>query len=92
MTRDDLREVRALGWMQQSLFGIGSFLFSGAFWLVIELIAHQEEERGKFELTAWMGMCFLSMIAGGVLVGVGLLLFRLREKRLDKFFKDEPDI
>src|SRR5258708_6349401 len=49
VTQDDLREIRAFGWLQQSLFGVGSFFFSGAFWVFIQLLAQQE----KFEFTAW---------------------------------------
>jgi hypothetical protein len=80
--RDDLREIRSLGWLQQSLFGIGTFFFSGAFWLLIELMAHQE----RFEITAWMGMCLLSILFGVTLAVVGLVLFSLRQRRLNKYF------
>ena len=80
--RDDLREIRSLGWLQQSLFGTGTFFFSGAFWLLMDLVAHQE----RAEFTAWMGMCVLSMIFGIMLGGVGLVLFSLRQRRLNKYF------
>jgi hypothetical protein len=88
VTRDDLREIRALGWTQQALFGAGTFFFSGAFWLFAELVAHEEQE-GKYEFTAWMGMCLVSMAAGALLGGAGLFFYSLRQKRLDKYFKEE---
>jgi len=85
VTRDDLREIRTIGWLQQFLFGMGTFFFSGAFWLLIELIAHQRE----FEFTAWMGMCIVSITAGITVAAVGLVMFFLRKKRLDKYFPEE---
>jgi hypothetical protein len=88
VTRDDLREIRAFGWMQQSLFGVGTFFFSGAFWVLVELLAHQEQ-AGKYEFTAWMGMCVVSMTAGTLLAGVGLIFHSLRQRRLDKYFREE---
>jgi hypothetical protein len=90
VTRDDLREVKGLGWLQQSLFGVGTFLFSGAFWLFWSLIA----EQTKFDFTAWMGMCVISMIAGLAVAAVGLTLFALRQKRLNKYFptNDPPTV
>jgi hypothetical protein len=39
VTKDDLKETRILGWIQQTLFGIGTFFFSGAFWLLMELLS-----------------------------------------------------
>jgi hypothetical protein len=44
--RDDLKDAKAFGWMQQALYGVGTFLFSGAFWLLADLIANQDEEKG----------------------------------------------
>ena len=82
MTRDDLREVRAFGWMQQVLFGAGTSLFSGAFWLLMALLANEQH----FEFTAWMGMCVIGMVAGAALGLIGLVIFNLRQKRLDKYF------
>jgi hypothetical protein len=82
VTKDDLREIRALGWLQQTLFGAGTFFFSGAFWLLAELMSHQEH----FEFTAWMGMCVISILAGLIVAAIGLILFGLRQKRLDKYF------
>lgn len=84
VTRDDLREIRTFGWMQQVLFGIGMFLFSGAFWLLMELIANEQH----FEFTLWMGMCIISMAGGGIIGIVGLVIFTLRQKRLGKYFLD----
>jgi hypothetical protein len=60
-------------------------LFSGAFWLIIELMAHQE----KFEFTPWIGVCIISMAAGVILAAVGLVMFSLRQKRLNKYFVPE---
>lgn len=88
MTRDDLREIKGFGWLQQALFGTGTFFFSGAFWLLAELLSH--EEKDKFEFTAWMGMCVVSIIAGLTLIGTSLILYNLREKRLGKYFKEAP--
>ena len=82
VTRDDLREIKAVGWIQQSFSTLGTFFFSGAFWLLFELMAHQE----KFEFTAWMGMCVVSIIAGGALASAGWIMFALKQKRLNKYF------
>jgi len=68
--------------MEQSLFGVGAFFFSGAFWLVIELLAHE------FKFTAWIGMCLISMAFGGLCFVVGLVMFGLRQRRLDKYFDE----
>lgn len=82
MTRDELREIRAFGWLQQTLYGIGTFFFSGAFWLLVDLLAHQEH----YGFTARMGMCVVSMVFGGVIASVGLIMFGLRQRRLNKHF------
>lgn len=89
MTRDDLREIRTFGWLQEAIFGVGMFFFSGAFWLLAELLAH-EEKQPKFEFTAWMGMCCVSMVFGLVLAAASLIMFWLRLKRLNKY-ADAPD-
>jgi hypothetical protein len=85
VTQDDLREIKTLGWVQQALYGTGTFFFSGAFWLIMELMAHQE----KFEFTPWMGVCIISMASGVVLAVVGLIMFSMRQKRLSKYFIPE---
>jgi hypothetical protein len=82
VTQDDLREIKTLGWIQQSIYGAGIFFFSGAFCLIMELIASQE----KFEFTPWMGVCITSMAAGVVFGGVGLIIFSMRQKLLNKCF------
>jgi hypothetical protein len=87
VTKDDLREIYAFGWLEKTLFGVGTFFFSGAFWLLIELMAHQE----KFEFTAWMGTCAVSIVAGGVLAAIGLVLFYLKQQRLEKYFPKISD-
>lgn len=79
---DDLREIRALGPLQQSLFGVGTFFFSSPVWLLVSLIANQP----KFAFTAWMGMYFLSIVFGVILAGIGIILYVLRERRLNKYF------
>jgi hypothetical protein len=83
VTRDDLREIKTFEWLQQAILGIGTFFFSGAFWLFVGLLAHQE----KFEVTAWIGMCFMSMLFGAVLVLVSTIIYYLKQKRLDKYFE-----
>jgi hypothetical protein len=89
VTRDDLREIRNFGWFQQTLFGVGTFFFSGAFWLLAELIAHQE--HGKFEFTPWMAVCVISMIAGAALGFIGFVMFLMRQRRLNKYFANESE-
>ena len=84
VTKDDLREIRAFGWMQQGLLVSGTFFFSGAFWLFIELVAHQSE-NGKFEFTSWMGMCVLSMGFGTILGVIAWGHAILRQRRLNKY-------
>ena len=82
MTLDDLLEIRGVRWLQTALFDIGTFMFGGAFWKLVDLLSSQN----KFEFTAWMTVCVLSMIFGVVLHGVGLCLFRIKLRRLDKYF------
>jgi hypothetical protein len=86
VTRDDLHEIREFGWLQQSLIGVGAF-FCGAFWLLIELASHQE----KFEFTVWMVLCTVSIFFGLVLMGLGLRLITLKQRRLDKYFPARDD-
>jgi hypothetical protein len=87
VTKDDLREIKGFGWLQQSLFGAGAFLFSGAFWLLINLLS----EQTKYQFTSWMGMCVISMIAGAMLSGVGIIMFVMRQKRLNKYISYEEN-
>lgn len=86
MTRDDLEDVREFGPLQQILFGSGSFLFSGAFWLAITLLI---EHAGHYEEYGFgFLLCAISMIAGGTLAYVGYRLFRMKQARLDKYFPE----
>lgn len=82
VTRDDLREIRDGNALQQLLFGVGTFFFSGAFWLSLELLAHQE----RFAITPWITACGLSMLFGLTLAVVGLRLQWMRQDRLNKYF------
>ena len=86
VTLDDLREIKGFGWLQQAMFGMGMFFFSGAFWLLMAILADQK----KLEITPWMGMCGLSIIFGFSLMAVGVVIHYLRNKRLDKYFKEDP--
>jgi hypothetical protein len=88
VTADDLREIRAFGWLQQSIFGTGAFFFSGAFWLFCEILSNQQ----KFEFTPWMGMCAVSMVFGAVLVGVSGIMFWLKQKRQKKYVSKAGDL
>jgi cytosine/uracil/thiamine/allantoin permease len=88
VTRDDLREVKAFGWLQQGLLTLGTFFFSGAFWLLAELFAHQEAE-GITQFTAWMGMCVVSMIFGIALIITAIVFYALKQKRLNKYLVEQ---
>jgi hypothetical protein len=82
VTPDDLRETREINALQEVLFGVGTFFFSGAFWLLLHLLAHQD----RFAITAWMAACALSMLFGLTLAIVGLRLQWMRQDRLKKYF------
>ncbi len=85
VTRSDLRELQTIGWLHQSLIGLGTFFSSGAFWLAIGIISQQP----KVEFTAWLGMCLISIVAGGALAAVGLILFAVKQKKLAKYFPED---
>jgi hypothetical protein len=87
VTIDDLREVRGFGIAQQTLFGVGAFLFSGAFWEMFRTLA----EQPHFEFTPWMFGYLISMVAGGLLAAVGVYLFLIKQRILDKYFPKEGD-
>jgi hypothetical protein len=84
VTRDDLREVKTFGWLQQLLSSVGTFLFSGAFWLAATLLAEHWGESKKF--VPWFVVCTVSAIAGAALFCVSLVLSWQKSKRLDKYF------
>jgi hypothetical protein len=87
VTRGDLRELLTYGWLHQSLTGVGTFFFSGAFWLLAELLAHQEH----FIFTSWMATCIISMIFGAVLASCGIIIFRVKQKKLEHYFPIEDN-
>jgi hypothetical protein len=86
VTRGDLEAAVELGGLQQILTQVGTFLFSGAFWLLIELVVRESEKPQGFVFTAWMGMCLLSVFAGGSVSYAGWRLFRLKQANLKKYF------
>jgi len=89
VTRDDLAEMRNLGTFQQLLFGIGSFLFSGAFWLVVTMLI---EHVGHYsDYTNGFLVCAVAMLSGGALTFVGWRMFQMKQKRLDKYFPKDSD-
>jgi hypothetical protein len=88
VTRDDLREISSIGWLQEGAAGIGLFFFSGAFWLLLTLIA---EHGRNAEFYSWYFVCVIIVICGAAVMSVGVLLYSARQRRLKKYFPKEPD-
>lgn len=88
VTEDDLREAGTVGWLQEGTAGVGLFFLSGAFWLLAALLAEHGNEP---EFYPWYFVCFITVVFGGVLTWVGARLFRLKQKRLSKYFPNSTD-
>jgi hypothetical protein len=87
VTENDLRESIQFGVLQEVLIQSGTFFFSGAFWLLIELVIKQSERKPpQFEVTPWMGVCSLSILFGVILAVAGWTIFLLRQKKLKGYF------
>ena len=82
MNRNDLRELKTFGWLHESLIAIGTFFFSGAFWLAAEILSHQEH----FTFTASLGMCLVSIFAGSAVAVAGWIIFGVKQKKIDSYF------
>lgn len=86
VTESDLREAVEFGFLHQVLIQSGTFFFSGAFWLLTELVIKQTEISPSFKITPWMGVCGLSMLFGSVLNFAGWRLYVAKQKKLEKYF------
>jgi hypothetical protein len=89
VTQADLREAVSLGVLQQVLIQTGTFFFSGAFWLFIDLIIRQAEGSAPFRPTPWMGVCLLSIVFGVVLAVAGWAIFLMKQEKLRRYFATE---
>jgi hypothetical protein len=88
VTRDDLREIGTISWLQEGVGGIGLFFLSGSFWLLLTLFA---EHGNDPDFYSWYLACPVIMVCGAALVAVGIALFRSKRKRLHKYFPDGGD-
>jgi len=62
------------------------FFVSGAFWLLpVIFIEHAKDMKDHW---AWVGMCLLSIVFGGVLLWVSHRHFKMRERRIKDYFED----
>jgi len=87
--RGDLREIADFGWLEQGAGAAGMFFLSGAFWLALSLLVEHSGELSNY----WAGfvICGLSMLFGAVLVWVAHRHFRMRENRINDYFKGHED-
>lgn len=69
VSRSLLRELSSFGWLQEGAGAAGMFFFSGAFWLLITLLAEHSSELDQF--AAWIAFCGISILFGGVLIWIG---------------------
>jgi len=88
VTKDDLREISSVGWLQEGAAAVGLFFVSGAFWLLMTLLAEHGKNK---EFYAWYLACLVIMVCGGVVMWVGVSLYRLKQRRIDKYFPDQTD-
>src|ERR1700675_4641133 len=86
VTRDDLREISTVGWLQEGAAGIGMFFLSGAFWLLITLIA---EHGRNSDFYPWYLACLVIIACGAAVTSIGLVLLRTKRRRLHKYFDRE---
>jgi energy-converting hydrogenase Eha subunit G len=86
VTKEDLREVSTIGWLQEGAAGFGLFFLSGAFWLLVTLIAEHGKDPNFYP---WYLACAVISVCGGILVFVGARLFLLKQARLEKYFPQE---
>jgi len=85
VTNDDLREIATFSRTERVLWDVGLFFVSGAFWLLIELIAHQASEEKKFEITSWMIFCAACVVMGAAVMYAGHSMRDMKSKRLSKY-------
>jgi hypothetical protein len=88
VTRDDLREIGTIGWLQEGAAAIGLFFASGAFWLLMTLIAEHGNDRGFYP---WYLACVVIVVCGAALLFIGLRLYRLRQQKIDKYLPRNGD-
>jgi hypothetical protein len=84
--RSDLREISNFSWLEHGLGGIGMFFVSGAFWLLpVIFIEHGKDMKDHH--WAWVGTCLLSIVFGLVLLWISHRHFKMREQRINDYFK-----
>jgi hypothetical protein len=83
VTRDDLREIGTIGYLQAGTAAVGMFFLSGAFWALMSLFAEHGQNESYY---SWYFTFLTSIVFGATLTVVGVRLYYLKvQSRSGKF-------
>jgi hypothetical protein len=88
MSRPLLRELSSFGWLQEWSGAGGMFFFSGAFWLLVAILAEHGSELGKY--APWLVVCLLSIVFGCILIWIGYVNFQIKQGRIQDISREHP--
>jgi hypothetical protein len=83
VTRDDLREIGTIGYLQAGTAAVGMFFLSGAFWALMSLVAEHGRNESYY---SWYFTFLISIVFGATLTAVGIRLYYLKLQRITKYF------
>ncbi len=84
----DLEELLTFDVLQQALMALGIFMLSGAVWLGIEKVLEQD----VFQFTPLIALCATASVFGTALLVVGLVLFKMRRRKVRKIFTETEEV
>ena len=88
--RSDLHEISKFGWLEEGCGASGVFFFSGAFWLLVTLLAEHMSEYHAY--IPWFILCFVCMVFGAVLIWLAHNHFTMRQLRIAAYFDDREKV
>lgn len=89
VNRTDLEDILAFDRRELRSGGLGLFLFSGSFWLLVpELIQQWKDKDVWFSLTPTVIICALLLVFGLYLLYDGHDIRRLKRGRIDRIFNE----
>jgi hypothetical protein len=84
VNRNDLEDLRVFDALESWLFAVGMFFVSGATWLGVD----KYFDTGHSARVLLLCVCILSVVFGGVMCGVALVMRVKKKERIDRIFAE----
>jgi len=84
VNKSDLEDIMTFDGLQTGLSSLGLFLLSGALWLGLDKALTMD----VLSLTPILAICVCSIVGGGVLLTVGVVMGRKKRDKISRIFNE----